>query len=60
MLLIVQGLLVIIVGGYLLYYGLSSLVSQTEGTAGSRTSRILAALVGVGILVIGIAMLFVR
>ncbi len=60
MILIVFGVVVILVGGYLLYYGLSSLLSETEGTAGSRTSRTVAAVAGAGIVFLGVAMLFVR
>lgn len=60
MILVLLGVAVILVGGYLLYYGLSSLLSQTEGTAGSRTTRTIAAVAGAGILFLGVAMLFVR
>lgn len=60
MILIIFGIITISVGGYLLYYGISSLFSETEGTPSSRISRIVTALAGAGIVVIGCAMLFIR
>ncbi len=60
MVLIIFGIIVILAGGYLLYFGASSLFSETEGTAGSRASRIIASIAGLGIVGLGIAMLFTR
>ncbi len=60
MILIIFGAIAVLTGGYLLYFGASSLFSETEGTASSRVSRVVAAIVGLGIIGLGVAMLVTR
>lgn len=60
MILIIFGVIAVLAGGYLLYFGASSLFSETEGTAGSRVAQVVAVATGLGIIGIGVAMLLTR
>jgi len=53
------GLLILAIGGYVLYLGISSLTSGTQGSRGSTLGRLAVLLLGAGIAFVGVAMLVV-
>jgi hypothetical protein len=57
---IIFGVLISAIGGYTFYLGISGLTSKTEGSWNSTVGRAVVAIFGLGIVFVGIAMMFVH